>query len=133
LKSITIECSIGHEYHAVVEQIFSEDNLMAYAKRRTSHKKELYYLVCLVSVLMILLFSVLGPGGYRDLRRARLELQEQRTRVDRLTRENAEKIKEISKLRTDPNALERYAREKGYGRPDEIIQQLPEKQNHGKH
>ena len=100
---------------------------MAYTKRRTSHKKELYYLVCIVSVLMILLFSFLGPSGYGTLRKARIELQEQRTKVDRLARENAEKLREIEKLRGDPNALEKYAREKGYGRPGEIIQQLPEK------
>jgi cell division protein FtsB len=104
---------------------------MAYAKRRTSHKKELYYLACIVSVLMILLFSLLGPSGYGTLRKARIEVEEQRVKVYSLARENAERLREIEKLRGDPNALERYAREKGYGRPGEIIQQLPDK--HGKH
>jgi len=106
---------------------------MAYSKRRTSHKKELYYLACIVSVLVILLFSVLGPTGYTTLRQARLEVQEQRTRVYRLAHENSEKLKEIEKLKGDPSALERYAREKGYARPGEIIQQLPEKPSRGKH
>ncbi len=105
---------------------------MTHSKRHTSHKKELYYLVCILSVLVILILSFMGPGGYRDLRRARLELQEQRMRVDRLTQENAERMLEIEKLRGDPNALEQYARKKGFGRPDEIIQTLPEKPASGK-
>jgi cell division protein FtsB len=105
---------------------------MAHSKRRTTHKKELYYILCIVTVTVILLFSFFGPGGYRELQQARLELQAQRARVDRLKRENSDRLKSIEKLRTDPNALEKHAREKGYGRPDEIIQQLPEKPNASK-
>jgi cell division protein FtsB len=100
---------------------------MAYPKRRTSHKKELYYILCIVAVTVILLFSLFGPGGYRELRKARLELQARRARVDRIEKENAERLKAIESMRSDPNTIEKYAREKGYGRPDEIIQQLPEK------
>lgn len=100
---------------------------MAYSKHRTSHKKELYYILCIVAVTVILLFTFLGPGGYRELRKARLELQAQRARVDRIVRENSDRMKSIDKMRSDPDALEKYAREKGYGRPDEIIQQLPQK------
>jgi cell division protein FtsB len=100
---------------------------MPYSKHRTSHKKELYYILCIVAVTVILLFSFFGPGGYRELRKARLELQARRARVDRLERENSDRIKSIEKMRSDPNTLEKYARQKGYGRPDEIIQPLPEK------
>jgi cell division protein FtsB len=100
---------------------------MPYSKHRTSHKKELYYILCIVAVTVILLFSFFGPGGYRELRKARLELQARRARVDRLERENSDRIKSIEKMKSDPNTLEKYARQKGYGRPDEIIQQLPEK------
>ncbi len=95
---------------------------------RISHKKELYYILCIVAVLVILLFSFFGPGGYRDLRKARLELQEQRVRVDQLERENYRRMKAIEKLRSDRDALEGYAREKGYGREGEIIQQLPQEE-----
>jgi cell division protein FtsB len=98
---------------------------MAHSKRRLSHKKELYYILCIVAVLVILLVSFFGPGGYRELQKSRLELQEQHIRVDQLERQNYERMKSIEKLRSDRNALEKYAREKGYGKEGEIIQQLP--------
>jgi cell division protein FtsB len=99
---------------------------MAQLKRRTSHKKELYYIVCIVVLLAVLLFSYFGPGGYRDLRKARLELQEQRVRVEELKRKNYEHMKSIKALETDKKALEKAAREKGYVKPGEIVQQLPD-------
>jgi cell division protein FtsB len=98
---------------------------MARSKNRISYKKEAYYILCIVAVLVILLFSFFGPGGYRDLQKSRLELQEQRIRVEQLERENSEHVRSIEKLRSDRNALEKYAREKGYGKPGEIIQQVP--------
>jgi len=46
--------------------------------------------------------------------------------VDALKKSNAESIKTIETLRSDRDAIERYAREDGYGRENEIIEQLPE-------
>ncbi|MBP1622928.1 MAG: Septum formation initiator [Acidobacteria bacterium] len=97
---------------------------MTRQKKRISHKKELYYIVCIVAVLAVLLFSLLGPGGYRDLRKARLQVQEQRVRVDRLKRSNSELVKTIEDLQSSREAIEGIARENGYARPDEIIQQV---------
>lgn len=99
---------------------------MAYAKYRHSHKKEAYYILCIVVLAVIMLFSLFGPGGYRDLRAARIELQEQRARVEELKRDNYNRLKSIESLRSSKEALEKYAREKGYGRDGEIIQHLPE-------
>ncbi|MBN1566986.1 MAG: septum formation initiator family protein [Acidobacteria bacterium] len=98
---------------------------MARSNRRLTYKKELYYIVCIVGLLVVLLFSFWGPGGYRDLQKARLELQEQRIRVNELKRKNYNRMKSIESLRSDKKALEKYAREKGYGKEGEIIQQLP--------
>lgn len=98
---------------------------MTYSRRWLSHKKEVYYIACIVTVLAILLASLLGHGGYRELQKARLELQEERIRVDQLERQNSEWLKSIEKLRSNRNALEKYAREKGYGKEGEIIQQIP--------
>jgi cell division protein FtsB len=103
---------------------------------RLSHKKELYYISCIVAVLAILLFSLLGPGGYRDLQKARLELQERRVRVDALRQDNAERKKTIEALRFNKNALEKIARDRGYGRVGELSQRIPDepekKSNGGK-
>ncbi len=99
---------------------------MTYPGNRLSHKRELYYILCIVAVAIILLFGVFAPGGYLELRRARIELQEQNRRIDELKRSNHERMKSIEALRSDRDALEREARKKGYGRKNEIIQQLPE-------
>ena len=98
---------------------------MASNRNHTSHKKELYYLICIVTVVVILLFSLLGPRGYRELRKAQLELQEQRNRVKELRHNNEDRSKNIEALRSNKEALEGVAREKGYGREDEIIQHVP--------
>jgi len=102
---------------------------MAHSKHRISYKKELYYILCIVALLVVLLFSFLGPGGYRDLQKARLELQEQRVRVEEIKRKNFERMKSIEEFRSSREALEKYAREKGYGKEGEIIQQLPQEPN----
>jgi len=98
---------------------------MARSRKRLSYKKELYYIICIVVLLVVLGFSIFGPGGYRDLQKARLDLQEQRVRVEELKRKNYERMKSIEELRSSRDALEKYAREKGYGKEGEIIQQLP--------
>ena len=102
---------------------------MAHSKYHISYKKELYYILCIVALLVVLLFSFLGPGGFRDLQKARLELQEQRVRVEELKRKNFERMKSIEEFRSSREALEKYAREKGYGKEGEIIQQLPQEPN----
>lgn len=99
---------------------------MANKKYSLKHKKELYYIFLIMIVGGILLLGFIGPGGYIELKKARLELQLQRARVDALRRSNAERLKTIEELWSDKTAIERYARKKGYGRENEIIQQLPE-------
>jgi cell division protein FtsB len=98
---------------------------MAHNRYSPSHKKEIYYVICIVAVVIVLLISFLGPRGYRELRKARLELQEQRRHVEDLRHSNVDRRKNIEALSSDKEALERYAREKGYGREGEIIQQIP--------
>jgi cell division protein FtsB len=98
---------------------------MAYSKNRPSHKRELYYIICIVSFIVIMLFSFLGPGGFRDLRRARADLKKRQQSVDELERSNQERRQYIEELRSNKDAMEGIARKRGYGREDEIIQQLP--------
>jgi cell division protein FtsB len=97
---------------------------MARYSKRLSYKKELYYIGCIVSLVVILLLSLFGPGGYRDLQKARLELKQKQESVEELKRNNQMRMQSIEALRSDPDALERYAREKGYAKEGEIIQHL---------
>lgn len=97
---------------------------MARSGKRLSYRKECYYICCIVALVSILLLSYFGPGGYRDLVKARLELQQKRIRVEELQRDNKERRKTIKELRSDEKALEGYAREKGYAKEGEIILRL---------
>jgi cell division protein FtsB len=99
---------------------------MGRMRRRSSHGKEIYYILCIVFILGCALLSVFGPGGYLELKKSRLELETYRERVNTLKDSNKERIQTIQALKSDRQALERYARQKGYGRTGEIIQQLPE-------
>ena len=97
---------------------------MARSRKRLSYKKECYYICCIVALAFILLLSYFGPGGYRDLQKTRLDLQEKRVHVQELERDNNERMKTIEKLRSDKEALEEYAREEGYAKEGEIILRL---------
>ena len=97
---------------------------MTRQRKRISHTKELYYILCIVAVMIILLLSFLGPGGYRDLQKARLQVQQQRARVEALKAGNAALLKSIQALQSDGKAIEEVAREQGYARGNEIIQQV---------
>jgi cell division protein FtsB len=99
---------------------------MARPKRRRSHGKEIYYILCILSIVAGALFTIFGPGGFMDLRKSRVELETHRNRVEELRNENAQRMDAIERLRYDKEALENYAREKGYGKKGEIIQQVPE-------
>jgi cell division protein FtsB len=79
-----------------------------------------------VLVVAISLLTILGPGGYLELQRARRQLEAQRTRIEDLKRSNDERLRSIQALRSDREAIEKYARSKNYGKEGEIIQQLPE-------
>ncbi len=86
---------------------------------------EVFYIVCIVLLVVFAILSIWGPGGYMEMRRAHRELEIQRERTEKIRRNNEEKLREIEALRSDKEALERVARENGYGRPGEIVQQLP--------
>ena len=102
---------------------------------RRSYVKEIVAIICIVAVSGFLCYSLFGPGGYRDLQDARLELHEQRMRVSLLESdvvrrtENTGAIDEAALKSGSPDALElleRRAREQGYARQGEYIQHIPD-------
>ncbi len=100
--------------------------IMSHKRSVVSHAKEIYYILCIVVFVVSALFTVWGPGGYLEMREAKLELDAHRARVTSLKRSNNERLQSIEALRSDKEALEKFARKQGYARKDEIIQQLPE-------
>ena len=99
---------------------------MVHPKSRYSHLTELYYILCIVVIVVISLFTVWGRGGYLQMIKARSDLETQRVRVESLKRSNSERLKSIEGLRSDPATLERHARQKGYARKGDLVYQTPE-------
>jgi cell division protein FtsB len=99
---------------------------MASTRKKISHAKEAFYIICILVALLVGLFSFVGPGGYLEMKQAQTELQIRSDRVEELQKENAECLRTIDELRNDPEALERYMRQKGYAKRGEIIQEIPQ-------
>lgn len=100
---------------------------MSRSKKRVSHAKEAFYVICIVTVLLIGLFSYLGPGGYREMKKIQAELATRQARIDSLQKSSQEHQKTIDGLgdaRKDNAAIEAIARKKGYGKGDEIVQEV---------
>ena len=98
---------------------------MAHTKHSIKHKKELYYISLIVVVGGILLLGIFGPDGYLKLREWKKEQRLKQEKVDALKRSNTERYRNIEALRSDEETLEGKAREKRFGRENEIIKELP--------
>ncbi len=79
-----------------------------------------------VFVVVLLVHDVFGTHGFLAMRRKQQELQKVRTEIERLNTENSALEGEVKDLRTDPQTIEKIAREElGQARPGEIIIKLP--------
>jgi len=105
------------------------------AIHRRSYVKEVVSIICIVAASCFLSYSLFGPGGYRDLQKARMELHERQSNVKTLEIDveqrtgNANAIDEdaLKSGRTEAlELLERRAREYGYARDGEYIQRMPD-------
>jgi cell division protein FtsB len=98
------------------------------SKKRVSHAREVFYIICIVIFLLIGLFTYVGPGGYMEMKRVQAELATHQERVEAQKQTKADRLKSIESLRDDrqnDEEIERYLRERGYGRKGEIIQEVP--------
>ena len=106
---------------------------MTQSIHRRSYVKEIVLIVCIIAVSGVFSYSLFGPGGYRDLQKARLELHERRAHVNALQIDIERRTKNTIAMDEDalgaghPEALElleKKAREHGYARDGEYIQRL---------
>lgn len=86
-------------------------------------------MICILMILLIGLFSYVGPDGYLELKKTQVELSTHGARVETLEQENKQREATIKAL-TEQNddAIEAYARKKGYGRKGEIVQEVPQQE-----
>ena len=78
------------------------------------------------ALLLLGIHDILGPHGFLAMRRTQQEMDRLRSDVQRLNKDNSEMSDEAKSLKTDPQAIERIAREEmGLARPGEMIFKLP--------
>jgi cell division protein FtsB len=94
-------------------------------RTRTSFAREAYYVACVVIFIASAIFTIWGPGGFQDMKKAERQLMSRRQRVTDLQNSNAGRLRKIQDLKGNKNEMERLARDKGYARAGEIIQNLP--------
>jgi cell division protein FtsL len=77
-------------------------------------------------VAVLLVHDVFGTHGFLAMRRKQQELQKIKTEIERLNTENSALEGEVKDLKTDPQTIEKIAREElGQARPGEVIIKLP--------
>jgi cell division protein FtsB len=83
-----------------------------------------HLLVVFVAVLLV--HDVFGTHGFLAMRRKQQEIEKVLIELNRLNKENAGLQQDVKDLKTDPQTIERIAREElGQARPGEVIIKLP--------
>lgn len=95
----------------------------------TDHwRRETLFILILLAVMFLIYWSLFGQGGYRKLREYRKEFEALTVENSQLRSENEKLIKTVRQLKSDPNAIEKIARERfNFARPGDIIVTLPQK------
>lgn len=85
--------------------------------------------ILLVAALVLLLVQdVFGTHGVLAMRRAQQEAAKVKQEIERIATENRRLEENITSLKSDPQAIERIAREEmGLARPGEYIFKIPSK------
>lgn len=82
--------------------------------------------VLFICVVILFVHNVFGTHGFISMHRKQQEIQKVKADLDRLNKENATLEQDVKDLKTDPQTIEKIAREEfGQSRPGEIVIKLP--------
>ena len=82
----------------------------------------------LAALGLLILQDVFGTHGVLAMRRAQNEAVREQVELDRINQQNVELQSRVNSLKSDPEAIERIAREQmGLARPGEYIFKIPPK------
>jgi cell division protein FtsL len=79
-------------------------------------------------VLVLVVHDIFGTHGFLAMRRTQSEIKKVQADLDRLNKENADLAQQVKDLKTDPQTIERMAREMGLAKSGEIIIKIPQSQ-----
>lgn len=78
-------------------------------------------------VAVMIVHDLFGTHGFLAMRRTQDEIKKVKADLDRLGKENAALEQEVKDLKTDPNLIEKIARDDlGLARPGEVIIRIPQ-------
>ncbi len=99
-------------------------------ERRRRFRKAALLLVMVLVFLGGAAAALVGNHGYLDVRRSRVELVALAKEVDVLQAEASDLKRQVDRLKSDPFAIERIAREElGYGQEGEVTILLPREED----
>jgi cell division protein FtsB len=79
-----------------------------------------------LALLALGIHDIFGAHGYLAMRRSQEQIEELRGQIEKLNQENQALAEHVNALKTDPEAIEKIAREEmGLARPGEMIFKLP--------
>jgi cell division protein FtsB len=82
--------------------------------------------VLVIFVVVLFVHDIFGTHGYLVMRRKQQEIQKVKSELDRLNKENTGYEQDVKDLKTDPQTIERIAREElNQSKPGEVIIRLP--------
>jgi cell division protein FtsB len=85
-----------------------------------------------VFVAVLLVHNVFGAHGFLAMHQKQKEIEKVNTEIERLNTENATLEGDVKDLKTDPQTIEKIAREElGHVRPGEVVIKLPAVANEG--
>lgn len=86
--------------------------------------------ILLAGLGLLVLQDVFGLHGVLAMRRAQHEAAREQQEIDRINQENVQLQNHVNSLKSDPQAIERIAREQmGLARPGEYIFKIPPTKN----
>jgi len=84
--------------------------------------------ILLLAFLALAIHDIFGTHGFLAMRRTQRQIQQLREQIGKLNDENKTLRDQVHALKTDPQAIERIAREEmGLAKPGELIFKLPPK------
>jgi cell division protein FtsB len=79
-----------------------------------------------LALLALGIHDVFGAHGYLAMRRSEKQVEQLRGEIERLNHENQALAEHVNALKTDPDTIEKIAREEmGLAKPGEMIFKLP--------
>lgn len=80
-------------------------------------------------VILLITDNVFGTHGFLAMRRTQKEIAAVKRDIDRLNKENLELAEQVKALKTDPQLIEKIARDElGLARRGEVIIRIPQPQ-----